>query len=80
MKPWPLLLLIGCTATDEVDREYEDAINAEKWEACKQIYAKYSIPTVSYHEHRRGRPHRPYEVEEDLRVNSCNLLLGDIYD
>ena len=73
-----LLILFGCADLSEselADREYDRAIEKEKWEECKQVYKSRGKPTISRHSHQRGNTHRPDEVRQDMWDNNCYVIL-----
>ena len=76
-----VLLLAGCsslTPLEKEERDYDRAIDAEKWFECKKIYRDIGKPTFSRHRHQKGRTHRPDEVKEDLWDNNCGPILKRI--
>ncbi len=70
------------TIEDKERREYNDAIAAENWRLCQQVYTQHRKPT--YH---RGHVHngtgRVYgtskieAIRSDLMDNNCRQVLGD---
>ena len=69
--------MASCATVNTDEFEYRDAENAIKWEECQRVYRDRGIPTLSYHHHQRGAPHKPWDVREDLSVNQCDAVLGE---
>lgn len=70
-----MLILASCASTltpEEI--EYRNGIRAQIWEQCKKLG-----PTVSMHDHRRHKAHRPSEVHEDNVLNQCYRRVGEKY-
>lgn len=77
---WLSLVLVGCaplTETERFQREYDHAVNEERWAECQRIYKNARVPTVSDHAHIAGWPHKPWQVRDDLLLNNCDSLLKD---
>ena len=68
--------VVGCISSTNEERDYRRAIDSENWETCKLAYRQAQKAHVSIHMHLKGRPHRPYEIQEDLVSNHCRFVLG----
>lgn len=68
-------MLSGCASglTPE-EIEYRDGERAKVWEVCKKLG-----PTVSTHEHRKNKQHRPSDIHQDNVLNGCYRRVGNKY-
>ncbi len=66
----------GCSTMTPDEREALHARNVINWERCKVEYASVYKKTRTNHGHRRGFPHKAYEIRDDLLVNNCRRVLG----
>jgi hypothetical protein len=72
--------VFGCTTRSLEEQEAYEAIQRENWAICQLAYSSSkNAYIVSYHEHRKGRRHRLFEVEDDLSKNNCRMILREYW-
>ena len=77
-----LLLGVGfasCSTLPPEEAEWRRLVDRSNWELCEGAYkaaGKYTLHLE--HDHRDPKRVHPRDIKQDLLVNSCRQVLGDL--